>query len=367
MRIVRKIPRTKPLLYIGDRLIVARGTTLYWADLELKEFKKITRLPCTVSQSLRSHSKLLSRVFRLQIGPAIQVDDSATILVWAFGEVYKVDIETGRNTVESISPQGRSPLSMVYNSDLDIGPAGVYFGEYFSNKTKKSAWIWYRNDHGIWSRIFEFEQGEVNHIHALTVDPYSRKFLALTGDYDHAPRIWELEPGFRKATPIVKPEQNSRACWILPEEDYLIYATDTHLAPNSIRRIKRSGYNSEKPSEKITDTIGSSIYFVINKHGQVCFSTAVEPGEPSGSKIRNILTRQWGPGIKGPQCGLYFGSSQTGFNLIYQEKVDGLPLRLFGFGAFSFPSGINPLDGKIHCYASGLKNCDGHTLLLEQI
>jgi hypothetical protein len=365
MRIVKKIRGIKPLLYVGDRLIIAKGTTLYWATLDLKNFEKIMQLPSTFWKSLAGRNRFLSRILRLPIGPAIQIGDRLEILIWSLGRAYRVDLQTGTFDVENVSPQGRAPLSMIYNADLEFFPVGVYFGEYFSNRAKRPAWIWHRSDQGEWTRVFEYGQDEINHIHAVVADPIGKSLVVLTGDYDHAPRIWTIAPGFKQATPIVVPEQNSRACWILPENDNLVYATDTHLEANSVRYINRADFDETQKSNKMCDTIGSSIYAMTTTDGQTYFSTAVEPDEPTGSKFKDIFTRRWGPGIDGPQCAIYRGNSKDGFSLVYKKNTDGLPLRLFGFSAFSFPHGVAPSGGAIHCHASGIKGADGCTLLLE--
>lgn len=364
--ISQKVANTKPLLYMKNGLIVSRGTALYWADLQLKKFSKIVCLPTTRRQKYLSKNRLIVRIMRLDIGPAIQLGETDEILVWAHGKVYRVNTSLNTFEIETIHQQGRAPLSMAYNSNAEIGPIGTYFGEYFSNNSMGSVWIWRRDEYGKWSRVFEFTAGQINHIHAIVTDEFKLGFIVLTGDYGDAPCIWFVDHQLRNPVRLTSADQKSRACWILPEKDKLIYATDTHLEPNSVRCIIRGNENPNQLSQELGRTIGSSIYKLSTAPGSIFFSTAVEPGEPKKSKIRNLLTRTPGPGILGPKCGIYYGSSSSGFDLVFEKSVDGLPLRLFGFGAFVFPSGISSSATQIHCYASGIEGLDGHTLLLEK-
>lgn len=365
MRLIKKIPNVQPLLYFDGHLIVAKNASLYWVNGDLTCFEKITSLPLGIRHRLTRKSRHLTRVFRSQVGPAIRLGTRNEILVWLLGKVYKINVKTGSFEEEDVRPQGRAPLSMCYSSGQNELPPGVFFGEYFSNPSKAPAFIWHRDERGNWSRIFKFSAGEINHIHAIVVDPYCPQLVVLTGDYGEAASIWSVDTSFRYARRLALAGQNSRACWIIPAENNFVYATDTHFEPNSVRRISRNTCGPKIESEMVSQTMGSSIYSLSGIDNTMYFSTAVEPGKPGRSRLTNMLTAQWGPGINGPYCAIYGGNDSVGFRPLFKRQVDGLPLRLFGFGSFSFPSGRSPASGYIHSYASGIKGLDGHTLLLE--
>ena len=56
------------------------------------------------------------------------------------------------------------------------------------------------------------------------------------------------------------------------------------------------------------------------------------------------MSRKRGGGIKDDYVHLYSGSLSEGFNEIYKEKKDILPLYTFQFGVFKFPCGTNESD-----------------------
>lgn len=365
MRVGAKLRGMKPLLYLNGRLIVANGARLYWINRELSELEHIATLPVHSLRRWVGMNRLAARALRFEAGPAVQLGTSLQFFVFLEGQGFLVDTQTGAVQIEPVRPRGRAPLMMTYNPEGREAAEGIYFGDYFSNATKSPAQIWHRGKNGEWHVAHSFAQGEVNHIHAVTPDSYNGALYILTGDYGSAPSIWLAKGFFSSVEKILDQGQQSRSCWIKPDEDHLLFATDTHLESNALYSLDRQDFGKPGAVRKVTDTIGSSIYAVHDSTGLSYFSTAVEPDVATGKYWADLLTRQRGPGITEPVSAIYAGSNATGFRRVFEAPKDAWPLRLFGFGTFCFPAGTAPDTGWVHCYARGLKGIDGMTLLLE--
>jgi hypothetical protein len=83
--------------------------------------------------------------------------------------------------------------------------------------------------------------------------------------------------------------------------------------------------------------VGSSIYACRMGH-EFAFTTTVEPGQPTGRSIIDLLDPRRGPGIVENVCELVVGTPAGGFGPALRWKADRLPKRLFGFSTIRLPS-----------------------------
>lgn len=365
MKLLKELSGFKPLLYHNESLILSRGSDLYLADLDLENLSKFAAIS-TLSRARHSRfNRLATRLMRFECGPAIALPGTNEILVWLGGQVFHVDLTTGETTAEEIKSAGRAPLMMTTLSS-NVFEDGIYFGEYFSNSSKGPAKIWKRSPVGKWKVVFEFQRGEINHIHSIYYDEHDDCAYILTGDYDDAPSIWRADKNFDSVEKLISAGQMSRSCWISSEKDQLVYATDSHLSTNYLCSVEKKPASQSAPEiVRHFPTVGSSIFSMSLGDNGICFSTAVEPGEPTGNKLKDFLTTSRGPGILSNHSCIYQGSLQEGFKIIFSAPKDGWPTRLFGFGAFMFPHGTSSNNNVIHAYGSGLKNFDGTTIVLS--
>ncbi len=360
---LKLLPNYKPILYWYDKLILAKGSDIFLTDLNLNKLNFIATLPCTWLKRIFSMSRLLTRIFRLEVGPACNIYDEKHCLIFFGGIIYKLNLTNGKFKKEFTLPKRRKILNFTY-VDVPGFKNGVYFGEYFSNPDKRNTKLFYRNEYGVWDVVFEFKNGEINHVHNIVQD-YKRNCLyILTGDFGEAAAIWKVSSNFQTVSRFLNSGQNSRACWLKVDGDRLIYATDSQLETNYLRNINLSG-GQLISSQNLQKISGSSIYFLETLSRRFIFSTAVEPNVSKGNKYLALLSRCRGPGIHSDYSYVYFGRFGEQASQVFKAKKDFYPFGLFQFGTIQFPGGVSPEESLLHVYGSAVKDFDGSTLLLK--
>ncbi|MCC7182344.1 MAG: hypothetical protein IT509_02080 [Rhodocyclaceae bacterium] len=155
-------------------------------------------------------------------------------------------------------------------------------------------------------------------------------------------------------------EQRFRACWLWQAPDgYNYFATDSQLERNRVLRF-RAG---DADVKEVASIAGSSIY-AAQGECYACFSSSVEPGEPSGRTFKDFTERTPGPGIEGRDAVIYV-LEKGRVNDVLRARMDGWPLRLAQFATFSFPGGMMP-DNRFYAFGRAVKRFDGDCLLFER-
>ena len=91
----------------------------------------------------------------------------------------------------------------------------------------------------------------------------------------------------------------------------------------------------------------------------VIFSTAVEPPEPTGSFISDLLTLKKGDGIIENNAVIYsvYRNNINSCNQLLSIPKDNWPPRLGQFGTFTFPGGLNN-SNVLYAYGIAIKGYD---------
>ena len=358
-----RIAGFKPLYWIGKRLIVSRGYTLYWTDEALSAPRVFARLPVPSSWRIKSFSRISERIFRGGIQTAERIDPDH-ILVTTRTILWRVNLISGEVAMDFMIPDNRR---LLFLTALDVdadGTVQLAFGEYFDNPSKVPVRIWTRDRgvRGIWSCSFTFSSGEINHVHNICRGTNSTEWYVLTGDFGGGAGIWRTDASFSFMTPVVRGSQAHRATWLRTHWDgSMTFATDTQLQFNSLRTLTLA--QDAATTEELAPTAGSSIYYQFANDG-IYFSTAVEPGKPTGSFIRDLFSSEIGEGIRGSDAVIYHFGPTVGMSEIFRARKDIIPLRLGQFGSFMFPSGTCPA-GYLAVYAVALRGYDDQCLLFS--
>jgi len=361
--VLRVLKGYKPIQYLGDSILLSKGFDLYRSDLSLCNFEFVASLPSNALKRMLVKSRIITRLLRLDIGPSCFMPGSDSVLVCASKKIYKVELGTGRVTVDFSISKGNRPLGLS-KVEIDGFTTGVYFGEYLSNPNKTAVNIYRRSAKGEWRVGYTFEAGEINHVHAVVPDAIGKCVYVLTGDFGNGAGIWRAKDDFQKVERLVCQGQESRACWLKLYGDRLYFATDTQLEANYFSSVCVS-------SDGVPDIVqhfpvlGSSIYSLSCDAPKLVFSTAVEPDEIKRSTFAALLSRRRGPGILSDCAAVYAGSISGSVRLLLTGKKDWMPFRLFQFGSFQFPAGTPPQDGTFHVYGVALKGYDDATILLQ--
>lgn len=323
---------TTPLCYMPDgRLVCYRhGDIIVYGESNEMSFS----LFASFNERIIGRCRLAYRLLRLGIRAALAIDDNH-IVFSIKNYLYELDIESGKLSKGYYCGEGIRPLIFSQVREIEGFDNGLYFGGYIDNMDKKPVHIYKRIGTDQWEIIYTFSQGTINHIHNIIPDPYRHCLWIFTGDFDEAAAIWKVTDNFKQVERVLCNNQKYRGCvaYALPEG--LLYATDAPFADNFIYLLNPKDISVKK----IFPISGSCIYGCQWKDKFV-FSSTVE-GDMFKNKIEFLFSRNKGVGIKDYYIHMYMGSIQEGFNEIYKEEKDCMPIYSFQFGVFKFPCGDN--------------------------
>ncbi len=320
------------------RAILSMGREIFVYDYARDDVQPVCKLPLSghpLKKRVISSNRMMRRINRYGVFVGCQIDDDRYLMA-AEDKLLEVDVRKGECSLSGRLEDGRRPLQLTKITGIDGFDDMICYGDYGSNPQKGPMSIWAKSTESKgWTRRYTFGSGEVNHVHALTPDRYRNCVWILTGDYGDGAGFWMARNNFRSVTPICRGHQLFRACNCFPMPSGLLYATDSHLHPNSIRFLHQVRGRWE--SKALYPMAGSSIY-ACRLGQEFAFTTTVEPGRPTGWRILDMLDPRSGPGILSHTCDLVVGGVDTGFQKEFRWEVDRLPKRLFGFSTVHLPS-----------------------------
>ncbi len=266
------------VLYVSPKeWFVAKGYRLY-------RYNPVTGKKTYFSQladkknGLFSFCRLTRRLFRAEITHLYNFQNDTWICI-AKKALFKMNKTNGLFEKCHAIEKGSRPMNLCQAND-----GTIYYGEYCYNPERKPMRIFQSKDNGdTWSIAYEFEDGEINHIHGIFNDPYTGRLWVATGDDDKACIFGYMEDEFKTLARQYEGTQQYRVCVPLFTKDEIIFATDSQYEQNYIRAINRG-------TGKVTNIQpiqGSGIYAVQNGN-LMMVSTTVEPSSVNLDKSSHL-------------------------------------------------------------------------------
>ena len=212
----------------------------------------------------------------------------------------------------------------------------IVFGEYFHNPDLKpvSVFSW-KQDSG-WARMFEFESGQINHVHSIIPDSERKGVWILTGDFGGAAAIWFATQNFQNVECVAKGSQDVRACLGFPTSDGLYFCTDSPMEQNYFSLLSKCEDSDSWNAKRLKEMGGPVIFYGRCKSG-VVFSTSVEPMPNPKTVFWSVLSRKLGPGVNSHDSIVWHLSHEGELTEVTRNQKDVLPF-LFQFGMSTFPA-----------------------------
>jgi hypothetical protein len=369
MKLLRTMRGYRPLTFVPDGILLAKGYELYVASLDCSRLSRVGAVPQPSAARAVRRSRTLERIFRLGVRFGCRIAESGYLLAER-NRIWLLELPSASVRLDHVVQRGSRPLFISRIQDVNGFEDCACYGEYWENLAKEPVNIWVRNQHGVWRVAYTFPQGTIEHVHGMIPDKSRGVVWILTGDFGDAAGIWAARGDFSEVLPVLVGKQDFRCCWLAFSGDRIIYATDSPLTTNSVRTLilLQGALDSPGPfigahSEHFMQISGSSIY-ACRVEDQLVFSTAVEPGLLTGRALHDLLERRPGPGIQGMYSDLMIGTEARGFSLAGRWLKDKWPGRLCEFGSISFPTGVNP--GRcLYAYFTGLIGNDGSMSVFE--
>jgi hypothetical protein len=368
VKLLRTLRGYRPLTFVAGGILLARGYDLFVANFDCSQLSKVGMVPHTLAFGVLRQSRIIDRILRLGIRFGCRIGEGDYLLAER-NRLWRLDLPSGTVRLDHVIKNGMKPLWIALINGVEGFPDGACFGEYWYNESKQPVNIWVRSDKGAWRIAHTFPMGTIEHVHGIIPDKSRGIVWIVTGDSGDEVGIWAARRDFSEVLPVLVGQQDFRCCWLAFSDNQIIYATDSPLAVNSVRRIVLPEGYEESPdpwigtrSEPLMEISGSSIYSC-QVQNQVVFSTTVEPGLLTGNKLHDWLDRRPGPGIKGMYSDLMIGT-QAGFSIAGRWAKDPWPFRLCELGSVSFPTGTNP-GHYVYAYFTGLSPNDGSMSIFD--
>jgi len=163
----------------------------------------------------------------------------------------------------------------------------ILLGEYFLNKDRTNVRIYTSKDNSrTWQVAFDFQPGQVRHVHAIQQDPYTEKAWICTGDRDWEPMIAWTSDGAKTLNPIGQGSQIWRVCQLVFTKNALFWGTDTgSAAVSGLYRWDRATHRLTK----LVDVPGEMFYATRLAGGTIVMSTVCD----GARNEKDDKTRLW--------------------------------------------------------------------------
>jgi hypothetical protein len=331
----RTFSHYKPLCTLDDRhLLVAKRNNLFSFNLKTDERKFLAKIPASWPEVVLGRSRVLSRFARLGAHTAIRYKEQ---VFFAFDKrIFIYDIAKQTVQLDTEIARGTRPLNFSIIENIQGFEDAVLFGEYFLNDKASPVHLYKRTGDG-WDIVYTFPEKTIEHIHHVIPDPYQQCVWILTGDFGASAGIWKATDNFKKVEPVLRGDQQYRACVAFPTAKGLLYATDSQIEKNHIRLLHLK--NGQPVSEVIADINGPSIYGCRLKDYFV-FSTSTESALSDGSSVWQMFDRKRGPGIVEDQAEILLFDHELKIRFRHTNRKDWMPYLPFQFGSITFPSGL---------------------------
>ena len=326
------------VLYIGQSFwVLSKGYNVYIYYLKDGHIAFYSHLS-DFKNRLLSRINITRRLFRSEITHLYHFQNDNWMCIAKKG-IFRYDEGSKLFKKCCDIEKGSRPMNLCQAHD-----GTIYYGEYCYNPDRKPMRIYQSKDNGdTWSVVYEFKNGEINHIHGIFNDPYTGRLWVATGDDDKACIFGYTEDGFKTLIREYKGSQQYRVCVPLFTKDEIIFATDSQYEQNYIRAIDR------KTGEvrNLQPIQGSGIY-AVQFGNRMMVSTTVEP-----SKVN-----------KDNYSHLWYSEDGHHWEEIAKYKKDWLPKTYFQFGSIRFPYYEGESDELVFT-GRALKGIDGRTVILK--
>ncbi len=335
------ILNNRVLFVSNDFWIAAKGYKLYKFSLSTEKWSYFASLKEGLLNYL-SNNFLIRRILRLEITHLYHFRNNTWFCIAKKG-IFRLNNKTMIFEKVCLIKKGSRPMNLCQDKYGDI-----YFGEYFYNVNGLPVSIFKSINNGnTWEVVYTFSKGEIGHIHAVQVDPYTNKIWVLTGDLDRECIIAYSDNKFKDLKIVFRGKQMYRSCNLIFYKDFIVFATDSQYEQNKI-------YKFDRKSLKIKDLIkiqGSGIYGGKNRN-IAYISTTVEP-----SKINRDKNSY-----------LWISNDGQNWHKIISFKKDIWNSRLFQFGSIRFPEYDENIQmTSLIIEGRALKGIDGKSVILKNI
>ena len=314
VRVVREIRNLQVHWADGERCLGAIGDWLVSSADQGVTWRKLVRLPVSPARRWLLQASLFARLVRGGVRGVWPVTRSTETgwVVSAQGQLFRVLPEGGGIKRLTRIERGRGPL----RKGLSVLQDHVFWGEYWKNPQREPVHILsYDLQTSKLDFMHQFGPGEVRHVHAVQLDPYSDRLWIATGDENHESAIWTSDTSECNPVRVSGGSQKWRTVGFVFRSNAVYWGTDHPHGENHIWRLDRES----KELRTVGEVVGP-VYYSVSLKNCAVFGTTVERGE----------------GHQDGYARLYALGSDDSLQELWKLKKDRWHSDLFGYGVFEF-------------------------------
>jgi hypothetical protein len=257
-------------------------------------------------------------------------------------KVYHYDFKSSKLTHTLTLKNCRNVL---HQSITVINNKEIFFGEYGSNKDRKSVPVYKSIDGGkSWQIIYTFPPQKIKHVHGCYYDPYEEKIWTATGDFKNECFLLCSDKNFQNIEWIGDGNQRFRTCNLFFEKDAVHWVMDSQLEKSYHIELNR---NTRKISQK--QAFPGPVWYIKKLKEKIYLATTAN---------------EIGPGVETNYAHIFISTDLEKWELLYKFKSDIFPKKYFKFGVIGFPDGENSKNS-FYMFFEALKGVDGKIALCE--
>jgi len=256
----------------NGNLWATRGMIVYKLKSGDNKFTRVAHVPTVFSFSwLRNFTIFRKLTIRPECVEMI-VTDNGEICALSAGQIWLLPAsEKEFHKTMQLSNYGIGDQGIRNDGIINIDDSTVFFGEYFQNPNRDEVKIFKSmNNMNSWKVAFEFQPGQIRHIHAVQKDPYSDKLWLCTGDFNEESMVAWSNDNFKSITQIGQGSQLWRVCQLIFTEQFVFWGTDT--GSEDLAGIYRWDKNTAE-MEKLQKVDGAIFYGTRLARGTIVMST----------------------------------------------------------------------------------------------
>ena len=270
-------------------LWATRGMIIYCLQKDSNSFERIAHVPTGFNIFWLRNFSLLRKITIRPECMEVTITGNGDIFAISGGSLWKsVSGKKQFRRIFTLPHYGFGDQGVRSAGILNYNDSIIYLGEYYTNKNRDAIKVFgYFIDTDTMKTAYEFEPGQIRHIHSIQKDYFTGRIWICTGDLDSESAITWTDNGFNTVNYLFAGSQTFRVCQLVFTENNIFWGTDTGIEQEA--GIFKAGKSSDN-QEKLSTPDGAVFYGTRLKNGTIVFSTDREGlGSEKDDKTRLFI------------------------------------------------------------------------------
>jgi hypothetical protein len=256
----------------SGNLWATRGMIIYCLRKDSDRFERVAHVPTGFNIFWLRNFSLLRKITIRPECMEVTVTGNGDLFAVSGGSLWiSVSNRKQFRRIFTLSHYGFGDQGVRSAGILNYNDSIIYLGEYYTNKNRDAIRVFEYSIVSDTVKIaYEFEPGQIRHVHAIQKDYFTGRIWICTGDLDSESAIAWTDNGFNTVNYLFAGSQTFRVCQLVFTDNNLYWGTDTGIEQEAgIFRALKSGDNMGK----LNTPDGAVFYATRLNNGIIVFST----------------------------------------------------------------------------------------------